>query len=197
VENDGDTVIISTLLERQGYPTPKTYYGLPRTAEEAVTVADTLGGMPLVIKGCGASGGAAKMIVESNRSLVSVAEYLLGSPQEFIIQEFLEHTEQFRLIVLGGRPIVALSRPIRRHDFRSTLGDTESSVVELDRDVEQLMLSAAAEYGYDLAGVDFVLHPKRGPIILEVNPPCGLLNLEFTGIDVEGLVLDYLIEKPV
>lgn len=197
VENDGDTVVISTFLERLGYPTPKTHYGLPQTAEDAVAVARALGGLPLVIKGCGGSGGTAKMIVESERSLVSVVEHLLRGGEEFIIQEFLEHSEQFRLIVLGGTPVVALSRPIRSHDFRSTLGDTESSVVQLDREVEQLMLSAAAEYGYDLSGVDFVIHPTRGPIILEVNPPCGLLNLEFTGIDVEGLVLDYLIEKPV
>jgi ribosomal protein S6--L-glutamate ligase len=65
----------------------------------------------------------------------------------------------------------------------------------LSKAEREIALMATKAMGLSVAGVD-MLQSSRGPLVLEVNSSPGLEGIEkATGVDIAGMVIDYLVDK--
>ena len=180
-------------LARAALPVPATLVLGERTSMETVT--ERLGEPPWVLKTTPGTKGEGVMLVESEAALEALAAPLFGRNQRFLVQRFIRESagSDVRVLVIGGRAIVAMRRQAAAGEFRSNLhqGGT-AEPFELTAELTDLAERAARTAGLDVAGID-LLPAKGGPLVLEVNGSPGLAGIEdATGVDVSALVVRFL-----
>ena len=84
-------------------------------------------------------------------------------------------------------------------DFRSNVSlGGHSEPYQLSADEEEMVLSATASIGMNVAGVDFV-RSDEGPLLLEINVSpdfTGEQGIEsITGVDIAGDIIDYAVSQ--
>jgi len=99
----------------------------------------------------------------------------VGPKQEFLFQDFYPDNEEYRLLVLGYKPMVYYQK-IRTdpNEFRANtdLGAEERylPVSQAPRQMKKMAIKAARVLNYEAAGVDFLVDKKtKKTWILEVN----------------------------
>lgn len=152
---------------------------------------------PAVIKLNSSNQGLGVSIAESDRSLISMCETLNALKAEYIIQEYidLERKTDDRYFVVGDRIAAAMQRTAKNGDFRSNISIGGSArPVPIDPKKAKLALRATRAFGLGVAGIDFI-DSRDGPIVLEMNPSPGLGIEKVTGVNVAGIVVDWLIAQ--
>lgn len=188
--------IDSILLPELGIATPKTVNYMPRDRSSLLKCVDYLGGFPIIIKALGGSHGVGVMKIDSTQSLFSVGDYLRKQGGMFVMKEFCNVTSTARIIVLGNEVVDSIEYTANNGDFRSNEGVKPNVAPEkFSKEVEELAIKAAHALGLEFGGVDIMI-TNKGPKVAEVNFPCFFSRCQMiTGVDIAGMMVDYLVAK--
>ena len=198
VTNGGDTTIFSAVHDRIGLPGPKTIHHFPDENSLLQKYVEHLGGYPVVLKPENGSLGQGILYCPDQNSLVSMADIIRRGSEKYIIREFVEHSSKTRVVVLGDEVICRLIHPLRPQDFRTSTTEECEIDQSVDEGMDALAIKALSACEYDFGGVDIIKHKSRGPLLIEVNPPCNFAFIaRRTGIDVAGAIVDFLVSKSV
>jgi hypothetical protein len=192
--NGGDTTAYCAALARQGFPVPRTVHRLPPDNDALAGIADHLGGFPLIVKAGDGTLGVGVMLIESLRSLRSVADFLRTTGREFILREYIEPQHVARLVVLGDEVVASLKYAIGAQDFRGLPYRMGGEQRSFGAQIEQLAIAASAACHHAFTGVDILIDQDGKPFILEVNPPSNFVALERDlGIPIGDRIVQFLM----
>lgn len=188
-------------LARRGVPMPRTlvapmtYVNMDAQGDAFLRRgAETLG-FPLVVKECFGSLGGQVYLARDRGQLCRLADTM--GPKPFLLQQFVAASagEDKRLYVVGGRVAAAMRRRSET-DFRANIGNGgHGEACSPTAEEERLALECAAILGAEIAGVD-LLQSETGPLVCEVNSNAHFAALTAcTGVDVAGLIADYVLQR--
>ena len=188
-------------LARRGVPMPRTlvapmtYVNMDAQGDAFLRRgAETLG-FPLVVKECFGSLGGQVYLARDRGQLCRLADTM--GPKPFLLQQFVAASagEDKRLYVVGGRVAAAMRRRSEM-DFRANIGNGgHGEACPPTAEEERLALECAAILGAEIAGVD-LLQSETGPLVCEVNSNAHFAALTAcTGVDVAGLIADYVLQR--
>jgi RimK family alpha-L-glutamate ligase len=136
---------------------------------------------PMIIKTLRGTHGIGVMKVDSKSSLVSVAQaFLATSGSEVMLQEFIEHKESLRIIMIGDELLAANRRgqPKEKDEFR-TNAHLGSETEKYQPTEEELALARKIVelFGCNFCAIDYIQHDGK-LLVLEVNGSPGLENIQ-------------------
>jgi len=188
------------IQEKKSLPIIKTIIDVPNNVKLLKRYVDYLNGFPIVIKATGGSHGRGVMRIDSWESLLSISDFLNSEPlrlscADYIMREFIDHSEQARLVVLGNKVIASKENRKNSDDFR-----LNKNIKELPKkypsEIEKTAIAAVNSLKWEFGGVDILIDNKGKHYIAEVNLPCNFARTQLlTGIDIAGMLVDYLIKK--
>ena len=171
--------------------------GFAHSPDNIKSLIKLVGGPPLIIKLLEGTQGKGVVLAETAQAAESVIDAFRKLDANFLVQEYVSEAggSDIRCLVVGGKVIAAMKRTAREGEFRSNLHrGGVGSTVELSPEEHETAVQAAETVGLNVAGVDIV-RSKRGPLVLEVNSSPGLQGVEsITGIDVAGLIIEFIEE---
>lgn len=184
------------ILSRSGIGLPTTSYA--HSTKMTEKLIEMVGGAPCVIKLIEGTQGKGVILAETRKAAESVIDGFRQMKAHFLVQEFIKESNgcDIRAFVIGDKVVASMMRRAKEGEFRSNLhrgGSAEP--VEITQEEAQVAVNAAKALGLSVAGVD-LLRSSRGPLVLEVNSSPGLQGIEAsTGLDIAGLILDYIEEN--
>jgi hypothetical protein len=196
--DNSDTTAYCAIIEAMGLPQPRTIHRLPRDHAGLDRAVQALGGFPVVIKVVGGTMGIGVIIVESMRSLRSLADYLRTTGDEFILRQFIPAAHVARLVVLGDQIIASLKYAVDEQDFRGLPYRMGGQEMNFGEEVEHLAREASKAAQYEFTGVDILIDQQGRPHVLEVNAPSNFVALEQElGVPVGDMIVGHLRGKAV
>ncbi len=183
-------------LRRNNVPIPTTY--LVESRKMAKNVLDKVN-YPIVIKIPSGTHGKGVMFADSLESAKSIIDALQVFNQPYIIQEFIESSEEgindVRAIVCGDKVIACMKRKASKGELRANIHmGGVGEAFELNSDQEQVAIRAAKCVGGEICGVDMLLGKEA--YVLEVNLSPGLEGISTaTKKNVPKLIAEYLYER--
>ncbi len=182
------------LFEYNNLPTIKTIYSLTTNKERLREYVAYLGGFPVVIKILGGSNGRGVIRVDSTAALFSTVDYLTFIGRQAYLMAYIEHIA-YRHIVLGDRVVAAYVKKSADDDFRAQTGFVIPDMPVPDN-MKELAVKATQLIQLEFGGVDILVNKKLEMYVTEVNFPCTFFRAEeATGVDIAGLMVDYLLDK--
>lgn len=170
-------VMTSALLLRNGVRTPETaYIWAEGQAKDFVCRHGTVVYKPLY----GYDGNGIRLVTGPGD---------LG-PGPWYLQEYVPNDQDFRVFVLGGEAVSAISRvsdSLTHNIHQGGIGIP----VQIDEEMRAIAEAAAAAIGIDYCGVD-LLQDRDGYTVLEVN---GTPNWHCMAAPIPRLLAAYLIER--
>ena len=151
---------------------------------------------PIIIKTLRGTHGIGVMKLDSRASLVSVAQTMQKETLDFIVQEFMEHKQSARMIMIGDKLLAANLRgqPKDKNEFRTNahLG-SETEPYEPSEDEIALGCRIVELFGSKFCAIDYLIKDNENGskeyVILEVNGSPGLENIQTNWPD-KDLALD-------
>jgi [lysine-biosynthesis-protein LysW]--L-2-aminoadipate ligase len=191
----GDKVVSTALMYRFGVPVPRTLVAF--STESALKAAETLG-YPVVIKPVHGSWGRLLALArdsEEVRAIVEHREALGPAYRVHYLQEFVRKPgRDIRAMCIGEEVPVAIYR-VSSHWITNTARGGKAVPAPVTHELEDVVLRACRALGVEVGGVDVAEDPSRGLVVLEVNAVPEFKNIvRVTGIDVAGLIANYLYE---
>jgi hypothetical protein len=194
--DNADTTAYCAIIESMGLPQPRTIHRLPRNHAGLDSAVEALGGFPVVIKVVGGTMGVGVMIVESMRSLRSIADYIRTTGDEFILRQFIPAAHVARLVVLGDHIVASLKYAIDKQDFRGLPYRMGGQQMDFGEEVVALAKEASKAAQYEFTGVDILIDEQQRPHVLEVNAPSNFVALEHElGLPVGDMIVTHLRTK--
>lgn len=184
-------------LQRAGVPIARSVYATSTSQAILDSQIEFLGGLPVVVKYHGHSGGVGVFRADSRPALYALVGYAVSQGIAPMVLSYVGDATHWRVIVVGSEAIAAYRNPLDGADFR-TYGGTEAGDFpdEIDPDVAEVAIRAAHAVRYDFGGVDVLRHASGRLYVLESNFPCYHPHAELHGgVDVSGKMLDYLVNK--
>ncbi len=194
VENCGDKLRTSSLLQAAGVPTPDTR--VASTPEAALQAIEELG-YPVVLKPTVGSWGRLIARVNDRDAAEALIEHktTLGAYQHsiFYLQRYVDKPERdIRAFVAGGETICAIYREAP-HWVTNTARGASTTNCPVTPELATLCRRAAEAVGGGLVAVDLVEDGDRGPLVLEVNHTMEFRNsIEPTGVDIPARMVDFV-----
>lgn len=165
------------LLNDAGIRTPKT--AVFTDVEQLDAALKSIGDkFPVIIKTLFGAQGIGVIRIDSKPSLISVVQQLLKTGTEFMIQEYFEHSESGRLLILDGKVLAAVMRTIPDGDFRSNAhqGAELKKHDPSEKEIE-ICLKSAEALGITFTAVDYIINDDD-IILLEVNGSPGFEEMQ-------------------
>ncbi len=191
----GDKALTSIALQEAGVPTPTTLVAF--TPEQALEAIEEIG-YPAVLKPVTGSWARLLAKVSDRQQAESIIEHkaTLGSYQHsiFYIQEYIEKPgRDLRALVIGDQCVGVIARTSDHWITNTQRGGTPTQI-ELTPQIKQIAQAAAAAVGGGVLGIDLMERPDGSLTCHEVNHNLEFAkSLEVYGIDVPGLIVDYVI----
>jgi len=185
------------LLERAGVPIPKTIYASTTERSLLRRYVEHLGGLPLVVKWLGRSGGNGVLRVDSLAALFSLMDHAKASGSQPLLCQYIADATHFRLVVVGDRVAASYRNPQAKDDFRTYASEEAADYLATPpKEMLDLAVRATRAQGVSTAGVDILAAPDGQLYVLEANFPCYFAQAQLAvGVDVSGMMLEYLLEK--
>ena len=160
-------------FERDNIPTPRT--ALISNEKGLLHAHERLGGKyPVIMKTLTGTQGIGVSIVESEKSMVSVAQSLWKFGAALLLQEYLKFDFDIRTIVVNGKILASTKRTSAKKDFRSNRHrEATTQPYKLSNDERKLVLDAARSVGAYMVGVDHAI-VNGEHFVLECNGSAGL-----------------------
>ena len=160
-------------FERDNIPTPRT--ALISTEKGLLHAHERLGGKyPVIMKTLTGTQGIGVSIVESEKSMISVAQSLWKFGAALLLQEFMKFDFDIRTIVVNGKILASTKRTSAKKDFRSNRHrEATTQPYKLSNDERKLVLDAARSVGAYMVGVDHAILNGEY-FVLECNGSAGL-----------------------
>ena len=188
-------------LEKLGVSIPKTIPVLTSNRPILKKYAESLGGFPIIIKVLGGKEGVGVIRVDSTEALYSLADYLYKSKTHCILRKYINIRESIRTIVLGDKVISCIKyKASNPGDFRTNRRTDYDGMESFacPTDIEKLSVTAVTAMGLEFGGVDILVDSEGKSYVLEVNFPCNFSDAQIiTGVDVAGMMLEYLEKKSI
>jgi len=187
--------------KEKGVPIIKTIFNLPTNKELLKKYVKYLNGFPIVVKAIGGSHGVGVIRIDSMESLLSAGDFLnsdaIQSVQsDYIMREFIPHTEQARLIVLGNKVIASKGNRKVSDDFRLNKGNIKELSKKYSSEIENTAVQAVKSLGWEFGGVDVLIDEKSDHYLAEVNLPCNFARTQLVAkVNIADMMVDYLIKK--
>jgi ribosomal protein S6--L-glutamate ligase len=196
ISRSRDKLRCMQILSKEDISLPTT--GFAHSTQDTDGLIKMVGGPPVVIKLIEGTQGIGVVLAETYQSAKSMIEAFRGLSAHILVQEFIAEAkgEDIRAFVVGDRVIAAMRRKAAEGEFRANIHrGGKSEKTDLTKEEEDTAIRAAKAVGLSVAGVD-LLRSNHGPKILEINSSPGLQGIEgATGIDVAGLIIEYLAEN--
>lgn len=196
--NTGDKLLCTIALRAAGIPTPDTHAAF---AEEGALRALGKLGYPAVLKpAIGSWGRLAALLKDEDfaRAILEAREYMHPSYQIYYLQEYVERPPRdIRAFVIGDSTVAAIYRTSAGDWRTNTARGGKAEPCAVTKEIEEISLKAAKAVQGRFVGVD-LMESKQGLVCHEVNGTTEFKNsVPATGIDIPGLVVEYLaaIEK--
>ena len=160
-------------FERDNIPTPRT--ALISNEKGLLHAHERLGGKyPVIMKTLTGTQGIGVSIVESEKSMVSVAQSLWKFGAALLLQEYLKFDFDISTIVVNCKILASTKRTSAKKDFRSNRHrEATTQPYKLSNDERKLVLDAARSVGAYMVGVDHAI-VNGEHFILECNGSAGL-----------------------
>lgn len=196
ISNQIDTTKFSILHDKEKISSPKTIYKITNDKKMLKKYVENLDGFPIILKANGGTLGIGTIKIDNYPTLFSTVDYLYSLKLEFIIRAYVEPKEVCRLIVLGDKVIASNQKFISQNDFRTTIKERLPLPKKYQKEIEELAIKATQIANFEQAGVDIIIDKNDVPYLLEVNSPHDFATTQkATGIDIAGLMVDFLIQK--
>jgi ribosomal protein S6--L-glutamate ligase len=181
-------------LNEVGIKTPKT--ALFTNEEQLEHALESIGGIfPVILKTITGTHGVGVLRADSKPSLLSIVQQMLKTGTEFMIQEYIEHEESARVLLLDGKQLAAVMRTTPKDDFRTNAHQgAELKVHEPSEKELEIVKKAADAIGINFAAVDYILVDDE-VILLEVNGSPGFEAMQKTvEVNIADEVIKYCLE---
>jgi ribosomal protein S6--L-glutamate ligase len=191
----------SLRLADYGIKQPKTV--LINDPEKSVLAFDKLDtNFPVIMKTLRGSKGVGVLFIESEKSLDSIVQLINKQDEDtdLLLQEYIKTDYDVRVLVLGGKVLATMKRPVIEGDFRSnvSLGSKPEKIKLTEIEIEASLLAAKAVNGVWTA-VDFIPSRNRekdAPFIIEVNSSPGTEGIEeASGQNISKEIITFFSEK--
>ena len=160
-------------FERDNIPTPRT--ALISNEKGLIHAHEKLGGKyPVIMKTLTGTQGIGVSVVESEKSMISVAQSLWKFGAALLLQEFLKFDFDVRTLVIDGRILASTKRISAKKDFRSNRHrEATTEPYKLSDDERTVVLQAARSVGAYMVGVDHAIVNNQ-LYVLECNGSPGI-----------------------
>src|SRR5210317_402313 len=188
-------------LADYGLTQPKTVLiNDPEKSNEIVDNSDIK--FPLILKTLRGSKGVGVLFVDCAKGLDSIIQLIHKQDEDadLLIQEYIKTDYDVRVLVLGGKVLATMKRPVIEGDFRSNVsqGSKPEKIQLTELEIEESLKAAKAVGGLWTA-VDFIPsknREKEPPFMLEVNSSPGTEGMEdATKMNIAKEVITYLAKK--
>jgi ribosomal protein S6--L-glutamate ligase len=157
---------------------------------------------PIILKTLRGSKGVGVLFVESSKSLDSIVQLIHKQDEDadLLLQEYIKTDYDARVLVLGGKVLSTMKRPVIEGDFRSNVsqGSKPEKLELTELEIEESLKAAKAVNGLWTA-VDFIPsknRTKEPPFIIEVNSSPGTEGMEeATGRNISKEILEFFADK--
>lgn len=177
---------------------PKTIFSITSNRDLLRKYIDYLNGFPIIIKAEGGSRGIGTIKIESWQNLISTVDYLVTTPDTFVMREFIQADYGARVMVLGNEVILTKKFYFQENDFRNApiLSATHYEPLVIDEPTKQLCIKAVHLANLEMAGVDLLFEKVTGkPYLLEINFPTGFQSFMDDPQPVLTKMVQHLIDK--
>lgn len=177
-------------MNKEGIKTPNSV--MLTDASQLNYAIKSLGGkFPIIIKTIYGTHGVGVMRADSIESLRSIVQHLIKDNCQFILQEYLEHTESFRILMLNNEVITGVSRSVPENDFRTNAhqGSELKPYSPNEQEIE-LAKKCSKIINLKFMAIDYI---KDGEniIILEINGSPGYEALQkVVDFDISEKIID-------
>ncbi|KKO49246.1 peptidase S6 [Arsukibacterium sp. MJ3] len=185
-------------LLARGLPFPAT--AIAYSPQGFRQLATTIG-TPMIVKLIESTEGNGIFLAHNLKEMDNLVNTLGQLGASYVIQSFVEEAAgtDVRAFVIGGKVVAAMCRRSKDGDFRSNVAlGAHSEAYELTAEEEEIVLSATAAIGINIAGVDFV-HSDKGPLLLEINISpdfTGEQGIEcITGVNIADAIIDHVVAQ--
>jgi [lysine-biosynthesis-protein LysW]--L-2-aminoadipate ligase len=192
----GNKLLTSITLSKAGVPTPKTLVAF--TEESSLKALEKVG-YPAILKPVVGSWGrliAPLKDFDSARAILETREFMYPLYQVFYIQEMMQSLiRDIRCFVIGEHAVAAIYRYSAPGEWRTNVArGGRAEVCPITSEIEDLAVKAAKAVDGAAVGVDMMESPN-GLVVHEVNYTTEFkATTESTGVDIAGLVLDFLVD---
>ena len=134
----------------------------------------------LILKMVRGNQGIGVNLLQGLPSLLSVLEtFQAMNDQRFIIQPYIEHKKEWRMLMQKDRALVVMEKKLSADDFRGNAKRSTPKVLKkCPVHLEELAVKASLLSGLDYTGID-ILEDSHGVYrILEINPVAGFEHAE-------------------
>lgn len=189
-----DKLFCSMALARAGIPTPRTF--LAFTEDSAQKALEELG-FPAVIKPVVGSWGRLSALIKDRdfaTAILEDREYMYPMYQVYYLQEFVKRPPRdIRSFVVGDKTVAAIYRHSATDWRTNTARGGKATACPVTPELDELSLKSARAVGGEVVGVD-LMESQEGMLVHEVNNTTEFKNtVPATGIDIPGLIVDYLV----
>jgi [lysine-biosynthesis-protein LysW]--L-2-aminoadipate ligase len=181
-------------LLRHKVPTPKTMLAL--SEDSALRTAQKMN-YPVVLKPVVGSWGRLSALLKDEdaaKAVVEDREHMFPLYQVYYLQEFVKRPPRdIRSFVIGGETVAAIYRSSAGTEWRTnTARGGKAEACKVTKELDDLSVRAARAVGGEIVGVD-LMESKDGLVVHEVNNTTEFKNtVPATGVDIPGLIVDYL-----
>ena len=193
IQNCGDKVVTSLLLDK--YKVPTTKVRIAFTAKSALDAMDELG-YPCVLKPGVGSWGRLISKVESRNAAETILEHkeVLGTYHHsiFYIQEYVDKPgRDIRAFVVGDKTICAIYRA-SEHWITNTARGGEATNCPVTPEIDKICRDAAKAVDGQIVAID-LFESNNGFIVNEINHTMEFRNsIHTTGVNIPAKMIDYL-----
>ncbi|MGB9660047.1 MAG: lysine biosynthesis protein LysX [Nitrososphaerales archaeon] len=192
----GNKLFTTLALLKAGIPTPQTV--LSFAPESAVKSLEKLG-YPAVLKPTIGSWGRLVALLKDRDSAEAIfedREHMFPLYQIYYIQEFVKRPPRdIRSIVIDDRVVAAIYRVSLSGNWKTNMAlGAKAENCPITKELEDICARASKAIGGGILGVDCMESPD-GLLVHEVNNTTEFKNtVPATGVDIPGLIIDYLVK---
>lgn len=186
----------SMLFDRTGLPVARTFWPTKQNKQLLEAWVDDLGGLPVVVKLMGYSGGQGVIRVDSMVTLRSLLDAFLAQGNSPLLCAYVPDAVHWRVFVVGNKAVGGYRNSMDQGDFRTSASDDPADyAAELPAEVCEIAIAAVRALEFELGGVDVLTHPSGRHYLLEANFPCYFGHAQEHGQDIAGAIVDHLLDK--
>ena len=147
------------LFDRAGVQMPKSVYLFATKDKEKLRqYCEHVGGFPVIVKAIDRSHGEGVIRFDSFESLHSAMPMFLNEPEEYILKQYVPHTEHARLVVVGDKVVDSIAYRKPADDFRTNnVHVPDVYAKKFSPEIEEAALKATHAQGYAFGGADILL----------------------------------------
>lgn len=144
---------------------------------------------PMIVKPINGNRGIGIKLVHTKEELRDMLREGSHIAQEFIAESM---GIDIRAFVVGDEVVASMIRSAPKGEVVANIAQgANAAKIDLDEETRQLAVGACQALGLKIGGVDLI-KSNRGMLVLEVNPSPGFKVGEVCGVDIPGIIVDYL-----